>query len=45
MGLGWEKEWPQGRIDDIRNKYEEFDSPYSTAFTSFKDTHIDNPDA
>ena len=41
LGLGWEKEWSKGRIDDIRSKYEQFDSPYSAAFQYFKDAHVD----
>jgi hypothetical protein len=40
LGLGWEKEWPEERINDIRNRYEQFDSPYSSAFQSFKDAHL-----
>ena len=36
LGLGWDKEWPVGRIDDIRHKYEQFDWPYSTDFQNYK---------
>ena len=42
LGLGWEKDWSEERINDIRNRYEKFDKPYSSAFASFKNAHIDH---
>ena len=31
LGLGWDPEWSNERIDEIRHKYEEFDWPYVSA--------------
>ena len=36
LGLGWDKEWPVERIDDIKRKYEQFDRPYCEDFQNYK---------
>lgn len=36
LGLGWDKEWPAERIDDIKRKYEQFDWPYCSALHEYK---------
>jgi hypothetical protein len=36
LGLGWDTEWPNERIDDIRRKYEQFDWPYASDFRYYK---------
>ena len=36
LGLGWEKEWPIERIDEIKRKYEQFDWPYSAELQNYK---------
>jgi hypothetical protein len=36
LGLGWDTEWPNERIDEIRRKYEQFDWPYSSDFKNYK---------
>jgi hypothetical protein len=37
LGLGWDTEWPTERIDDIREKYERFDWPYSSDYKHYKE--------
>jgi hypothetical protein len=37
LGLGWDTEWPNERIDDIRDKYERFDWPYSSDYRRYKE--------
>ena len=32
LGLGWDEDWPKEHIDKIREKYEKFDWPYSSAY-------------
>jgi hypothetical protein len=36
LGLGWDPEWPEERIDEIRKKYEQFDWPYVPAWQEYK---------
>jgi len=36
LGLGWNPNWPQERVDRIRERYEEFDWPYVPAWQEFK---------
>jgi hypothetical protein len=31
LGLGWDTEWPDERIAEIRRRYEQFDWPYTSA--------------
>jgi hypothetical protein len=40
LGLGWEKEWPAGRIDEIRHKYEQFDWPYCSDLQNFRKSRL-----
>jgi len=39
LGLGWDTEWSDERIDDIRYKYEQFDRPYSSGFRRYHKEH------
>jgi hypothetical protein len=39
LGLGWDTEWPDERIDEIRRKYEQFDWPYTSALRRYKEAH------
>ena len=36
LGLGWDPCWPQEVIEKIRDKYEEFDWPYVSAYQTYK---------
>jgi hypothetical protein len=36
LGLGWDTNWPDERIKEIRYKYEQFDWPYSADFENYK---------
>jgi hypothetical protein len=36
LGMGWDPAWSEERINAIRNKYEEFDWPYVTAWGKYK---------
>jgi len=36
LGLGWDTDWPKEHIDKIREKYEQFDWPYSSAYEDYK---------
>jgi hypothetical protein len=36
LGLGWDKEWPIERIDEIKRKYEQFDWPYSPDLQNYR---------
>jgi hypothetical protein len=42
LGLGWDTDWPEERINDIRRKYEQFDWPYTSAHRRYKAAHIKN---
>jgi hypothetical protein len=37
LGLGWDIEWPNKRIDEIRRKYEQFDSSYIDVFSRYQE--------
>jgi hypothetical protein len=37
LGLGWDPEWPEERIETIRRKYEQFDWPYVPAWKAYKE--------
>jgi hypothetical protein len=39
LGLGWDTEWPNERIEEIRRRYEQFDWPYSSAHKRSKDVN------
>lgn len=39
LGLGWDADWSDERIDEIRRKYEQFDWPYSSDLRRYKETH------
>jgi hypothetical protein len=36
LGLGWDTNWPDERIKEIRYKYEQFDWPYCADFENYK---------
>lgn len=36
LGLGWDPEWSNERIDEIRHKYKHFDWLYVPNFISYK---------
>ena len=36
LGLGWDPEWSDERIEEIRRKYEKFDWPYGSDFINYK---------
>jgi hypothetical protein len=36
LGLGWDPAWPKQQIEEIRQKYEQFDWPYVPAWREYK---------
>ena len=39
LGLGWDPDWPKEHIEKIKDKYEEFDWPYVSAYGSYKNKY------
>jgi hypothetical protein len=39
LGLGWDPEWPDQRIKEIRRRYEQFDWPYTSAHRRSKEVY------